>query len=298
MSRPRWSQSASILLFLGDKICMVRRSGSSRFMPHALVFPGGKLEEDDEKWAREYPAGRTNRCCCSRCNPGDVTDLSFRRCALRELKEETSIELDVSEAVSRMVYLCQFQTPDYEAAKTKKGGFITRFYVYALESDSRTAQSVRAAAMSDGRETTQLVWRSPSQILKEYEASGGIMLLPPPQWHTLTMLQNAASLGPEAIAAQARRLSRSYFRYPIKPRPIPGISTPSRIILAYPGDCQHDIYKPMDPKWKFRFTYYTGKPSKDWRPNSVEISPELSATLESEDVPEFCTKHVLPFSSL
>ncbi|KAF4712398.1 hypothetical protein FOZ63_020794, partial [Perkinsus olseni] len=104
MSRPRWSQSASILLFLGDKICMVRRSGSSRFMPHALVFPGGKLEEDDEKWAREYLAGRTNRCCCSRCNPGDVTDLAFRRFALRELKEETSIELDVSEAVSRMVY--------------------------------------------------------------------------------------------------------------------------------------------------------------------------------------------------
>ncbi|KAF4688671.1 hypothetical protein FOZ63_020382, partial [Perkinsus olseni] len=127
------SQSASILLFLGDKICMVRRSGSSRFMPHALVFPGGKLEEDDEKWAREYLAGRTNRCCCSRCNPGDVTDLAFRRCALRELKEETSIDLDVSEAVSRMVYLCQFQTPDHEAAKTKKGGFITRFYVYALE---------------------------------------------------------------------------------------------------------------------------------------------------------------------
>lgn len=28
-------------------------------MPHALVFPGGKLEEEDERWAREYMAGRS-----------------------------------------------------------------------------------------------------------------------------------------------------------------------------------------------------------------------------------------------
>lgn len=47
-----------------------------------------------------------------------------------------------------------------------------------------------------------------------------------------------------------------------------------------------------------RLTFCTGRAKKDWRQISVEISPELIRILESDDVPEFCTKHVLPHSSL
>ncbi|KAF4660767.1 hypothetical protein FOL47_007035 [Perkinsus chesapeaki] len=166
MPKPRWSESSSILLFVGDKVCMVRRSGASRFMPHALVFPGGKLEEEDRLWAKDFAHKTTTRCCCSRCH-GAFTDIAYRKCALRELKEETAIELNAAKTISKMVYLCQFQTPDYEALRTKKGGFITRFYVCALSSDSEGSQALKNVATCDGQETTQLVDGFTAEILDD-----------------------------------------------------------------------------------------------------------------------------------
>jgi len=84
----------STISTLTERIVFIKRSASSRFMPGAYVFPGGKMDEDDLNQARELLSSPN---CPSFFNPfhGIRNDqaLAFYLCGIRETAEETGVLL-------------------------------------------------------------------------------------------------------------------------------------------------------------------------------------------------------------
>jgi len=62
----------------GFRVMMMYRSPAATFMPRALVFPGGKLDDSDVAWARST-------------GTASVLSAALRRCAAREVFEETGV---------------------------------------------------------------------------------------------------------------------------------------------------------------------------------------------------------------
>lgn len=75
-----------------ERIVFIKRSASSRFMPGAYVFPGGKMDDEDAKHANELLSGPN---CPTFLNPfiglSEDRALAFYLCAIRETAEETGI---------------------------------------------------------------------------------------------------------------------------------------------------------------------------------------------------------------
>lgn len=115
----------------GIEILFVRRSPKLRFMGGAWVFPGGALSDAD----------------------GDERDeLSFRRCGIRETREEAGIELDDPYA---LVPFSRWITPEPAPIR-----FDTRFYL-ARDPDG-------AEPHPDRREVDRAEWWTPAKALDLY----------------------------------------------------------------------------------------------------------------------------------
>lgn len=164
------------------EVLMLRRSEEARFMPGVWVFPGGAVDAAD--------------------------GADYRACALRELAEETGIELPAGE---KLVPFCRWITPEVISTR------FDAWFFLALAPAHTPPQP-------DGIEVTEARWFEPAAAL-EAEADGEIVLAFP----TIAQLRWLTEFGTsdEAIAAYRERRIE-----PILPKVVEGDGEP-RILLPW-----------------------------------------------------------------
>ena len=138
------------------ELYMLRRSSKSAFMPDALVFPGGRVEDEDHGDDRED------------------TDRAFAQAARRECLEEANLAVEVAD----LRWFDTWQTPSAESPRR----FIARFYLTTIAPDRGHD------AIADGEETRAGRWASAAAILEQWR--DGAIDLPPP---TLSILMGLAA---------------------------------------------------------------------------------------------------------
>ena len=170
----------------GLEVLLLKRSEQASFMPGVWVFPGGAVDPEDGE-------GETG----------------FRACALRELTEEASIELDSPDG---LVPFSHWITPEIVPVR-----FDTWFYLALAPAHS--------APEPDGSETTEAVWWEPRLALHAHR-DGELELVFP----TIKQLESLADYtsSDEALGAARRRPVE-----PIMPRVV-GEGAERRIVL--PGE--------------------------------------------------------------
>ncbi len=139
------------------EVLLVRRSKKLNFHGGAWVFPGGKIDPEDHPTdGRDDPHG------------------TARRAAVRELREEASLEIEEEHlrAVSRWI------TPEFMPKR-----FDTWFFI---------APALRYDVVVDGGEIREFRWAPPAAALEEQRA--GSIELPPPTFVTLTELARCADV--------------------------------------------------------------------------------------------------------
>eukprot|EP01064_Diplonema_japonicum_P032299 TRINITY_DN6023_c0_g1_i1.p1 TRINITY_DN6023_c0_g1~~TRINITY_DN6023_c0_g1_i1.p1 ORF type:complete len:326 (+),score=60.87 TRINITY_DN6023_c0_g1_i1:44-979(+) len=228
------------------RICMLKRHGKSSFMGNAVVFPGGAMDPEDIELAKEYfTEEMKGKVCAAReafeeagatlFNKKITVGEEWRKRVHGDGAEYKKLlqEYNVRPGVEKLHYWCQFTTPDVEAARVKKGGFETEFYVTVIDGTETAHLSC------DRKETTELTWFSPEECLEAHRH--GLIYLPPPQWTIMTELaDHVTSLS--SIRSYAKSAGRSLIRdHPIKPYLL--VPSPEGILtMAYPGDELHPIY--------------------------------------------------------
>lgn len=156
--------SSSILLLRsgieGFEVLMAKRSESLRFAPGAYVFPGGKVDEEDHINNPEM----------------GFDDAAYRTAALRELAEETGVNIAYSKA-SELVFFAHWVTPP-ESPKR----FETRFYLAVSEEEH--------VLVKDGTETDEVMWVDPKRMLHDEEA-GLVNMMFPTRLNLMKLCQSA-----------------------------------------------------------------------------------------------------------
>lgn len=141
------------------ELYMLRRSSKSTFMPDALVFPGGGVEDEDAGSAQD---------------PQNRLDQAFAQAAQRECFEEAKLVV----AARELRWFDTWQTPSGESPRR----FLARFYLATIAADQGHD------AVADGVETRAGRWASAATVLSQWEA--GEVDLPPP---TLSILLRVAA---------------------------------------------------------------------------------------------------------
>jgi 8-oxo-dGTP pyrophosphatase MutT (NUDIX family) len=137
------------------ELYMLRRSSKSAFMPDALVFPGGRVEDED---AHSDDASE---------------DLRFARAAQRESLEEASLAVELR----ALRWFDTWKTPSGESPRR----FLARFYLTTISPEQGHD------AVADGLETRAGRWATARAILEQWRAEE--VDLPPP---TLSILLRLA----------------------------------------------------------------------------------------------------------
>lgn len=190
------------------ELYLLRRAGSSRFMPGRYVFPGGRLEPED--------------------GPLPPSQEALKTCALRELWEEAGVCLArplpkaappawpqieaaragmlAGEAVLALALAALGLEPDLKALtpyarwitpKARPRRFDTTFFLAQMPAGQ--------TASSDEAETTEGLWVSPAQALSQNQE--GRVALAPPQVRILGELSAFAGRDDLLAAAQAADLT-------------------------------------------------------------------------------------------
>lgn len=202
-----------VLLRDGDaglEALLVRRHHKSGFMPGATVFPGGKIDREDQD---ATALGRLPSL------PGLSREQAraVLVAAVRELHEEAHVLLAV-DARGEGVALADVRAFSQELDAKRQGhrlaaadwhaalrarswridlrGLAVFAHWLTPEVEPRrfdtwfvaAALPAGQAPALDPHETTDLQWFSPAEALARHRA-GGEVLLPPPTWHTLQRLQ-------------------------------------------------------------------------------------------------------------
>lgn len=165
-------QAATVILLRGGadtlEILLVRRTPQARFMGGVWVFPGGAVDADDG------------------AHPGDSDTQAHRIAAIRELREEASIEL---EDPTTLVAFSRWITP-----AEVKVRFDTHFFLATLPA----GQEPRV----DGQECVDLGWFS-AQAALDAHAAGEIVLVFPTIKHLEQLLPFPST---DALLVHARDL--------------------------------------------------------------------------------------------
>jgi 8-oxo-dGTP pyrophosphatase MutT (NUDIX family) len=170
----------------GLEVLLLKRSEQASFMPGVWVFPGGAVDPEDGEG-----------------------DAGFRACALRELIEEASIELDDAD---ELVPFSHWITPEIVPVR-----FDTWFYLALAPAHS--------APEPDGSETTEAAWWEPRLALEAHR-DGELELVFP----TIKQLE---SLGDYATSHEALEAVRGRPVEPIMPKVV-GEGEDRRVVL--PGE--------------------------------------------------------------
>ena len=141
-STPR-PASGIVLLRRGGKhseraleVLLLKRSEEAKFMPGVWVFPGGSVDPED-----------------------GAGEQGHRACAMRELAEEASIELEAGE---ELVLFSRWITPEVVSTR------FDAWFFLALA-------PAHTPPKADGVETTEATWFRPAQAL-EAQAAGELSL--------------------------------------------------------------------------------------------------------------------------
>ena len=171
--------SSSIMLLRQEKrvksgfeVLMAKRSEDMRFAPGAYVFPGGRVDDADHDAATQHNISSE--------------DAAYRIAALRELAEETGVEIAVERA-SELAYFAHWITPP-ESPKR----FETKFYLGHTEEAH--------VLKSDDIETTEVSWVNPLSMLREEELGTVNMMFPT----RLNLMKLAQSSTIEEAIARAK----------------------------------------------------------------------------------------------
>jgi 8-oxo-dGTP pyrophosphatase MutT (NUDIX family) len=121
----------------GVKILMARRAAGHRFMPHALVFPGGAVDPADFTAA---VGTKLRRDVSERLERSARPDLAqaLGVAACRELTEEVGLQLGDPPLLNQLSYLCRAITPAGRPIR-----FDARFFIVPAEAVSGTPVASR-----------------------------------------------------------------------------------------------------------------------------------------------------------
>lgn len=148
----------------GPEVLLLQRNPEARNMGGAWMFPGGKVDAEDE---------------------GDTEVARAAAAAVREIEEEASIAVDPASLVGFSHWL----TPVVE-----KRRFATWFYLAPMPAGTTVTV--------DGSEMVQARWVRPEIALQEHRA--GELRLPPPTVVSLVDLSRHATVGEALEAARQR----------------------------------------------------------------------------------------------
>jgi 8-oxo-dGTP pyrophosphatase MutT (NUDIX family) len=217
----------------GLEVFMVKRSSKTRFMPHAHVFPGGRVDPEDSEVS--MLGGDQDR---ERMSIVDAA--AYQAAAIRETYEESGILLadgqrdddaraalhehreslaQVAERMGwtlwadRLVYWSWWLTPESEPRR-----YDTRFFIAVVDPDTMGAH--------DNTETVQSGWWTPADALACFEQ--GDILLAPPTARTLQELVPYTTTAEAMVAGRTRRTPQ------IEPRLHMGQDGVLEVVL--PGD--------------------------------------------------------------
>ena len=212
---------------------MVKRSSKTRFMPHAHVFPGGRVDPGDALVPMLGGAEDRERM--------DVAEAAaYQAAAIRETYEESGILLADGEVCAssrsalqehreslasvaarlgwtlkadRLVYWSWWITPEVEPRR-----YDTRFFVAAVDAST--------VGEHDNAETVESAWWKPLDALKRFEE--GEILLAPPTARTLQELLEYTTTEEALQAGRQRRTPQ------IEPRLHMGDD--GVLVVVLPGD--------------------------------------------------------------
>lgn len=235
----------------GLDVLLVRRHGNSGVLGGAHVFPGGKLDADDQ---RVDPStlerfGHTCQAALDEAGLAAPTALGLHVAALRETFEECGLLLGVPQGASHVQAVrertaagepfakallalglpldtacvlpwSRWVTPRKPAMMNKR--FDTRFFVAAAPLGQVVEHCVR--------EATEAVWQSPRHWLERYWA--GDVEMAPPQIMSLCHLAGLRDVAEVLATARSRR--------PALIEPQSFVQDEERV-LCYPGDPAHSV---------------------------------------------------------
>ena len=237
------------------EVFLVRRSDSIAFMGGAHVFPGGRVDDDDQ--LDDIDALSDGAAAAAARMPDVPSEIAvaYHVAALRELFEEAGVLLArpaasistqqleryrrdllaghiafgdiiragrVRLAFDELAYFAHWVTPEIETRR-----FDTRFFI-ARSPEGQTP-------VHDEGETSHSEWFAPLAAIERCRS--GVISLPPPTWTTLSMLSRFASI--DEVFAWARR------------KPIPRVQPRfekrgERTLLFYPGDPMYPAVEGFD----------------------------------------------------
>ncbi|MEZ5659248.1 MAG: NUDIX hydrolase [Burkholderiaceae bacterium] len=208
----------------GLEIFMLRRGGSSTVMHDAYVFPGGKVDEEDEdpsQWQRfavgDAPELRIGEPALTRARAA-----ALFVAACRETHEEAGVELRAGD----LIPLSRWITPKVPAMMRKR--FDTRFFVACLPHGAEPTH--------DGQEADASAWFTPRSALENYR--DGHIMLAPPQIMSLAGLARWAD-----CAAMVAGLSGQVPRL-VEPK---ALAREEGRMIVYPGHPRHPVSEPAIP---------------------------------------------------
>jgi 8-oxo-dGTP pyrophosphatase MutT (NUDIX family) len=214
-------------------ILMVRRSDKVAFMGGAYVFPGGRVDENDEALAAATPLPASTRFA-------DLTPMRervFRQAAVRELREEASVVVDQN----ALVPFAHWVTPEVETRR-----YDTRFFLVEMPAGQE--------ARHDQDETTDLLWIPPQDAIAKCLAHE--IMLPPPTWTTLKQIARFSSLSAVFAWAHSLRIVRVQPAF---------LRDEQRTMLTLPGDPSHPALDGWEVPEDTRFLLREGR----WLPVRV-----------------------------
>lgn len=238
MSEPRPASTVMLLRQPRDavEVLLVQRSSSSVFMPSVHVFPGGRVDPEDDVLPLVGGEGDRARIAHERA-------AAYQAAALRETFEESGVFLGEGEVdpqdraavqagtlgfaalvarsglrpdAERLRYWAWWITPEPEPRR-----FDTRFFVAAVEGGDE--------ASHDQRETVASRWWSVREALLAFER--GELVLAPPTWCVLMELAGYGTVDEVMAAAPHRRPP------PLQPRGF--LDDEGGIVVVLPGDPEH-----------------------------------------------------------
>jgi len=216
----------------GLETFLLKRSGSKTIVGEAYVFPGGKLDPEDQSADAIAALGLAQSPQQMLGEPGLSESMAGAMfvAACRETFEETGVRLNGAQ----LLPLSRWITPKTPAMMRRR--FDTRFFI-GLMPDGQTA-------VHDGQEAKDSHWYEPRDALRDYV--DGKINLAPPQLMSLAAIARHSSF--ESLAESLRGIEPPL----VEPK---GYKLDGERAMAYPGHPEHPISTrgmpgPLSLVWK------------------------------------------------